>query len=936
MSTLRRVVVAMTSTAALAATGLVAVAPLAQAVDPTSAVVISEVYGGGGNSGAPYLFDFIELYNKGTSPVDLSSWSVQYASSTGTTYAKTDLTGTVAPGAFYLVQEAKGTGPAAALPTPDATGTINLSGTNGKVALVSSQTALTCGSTCSPAPGVVDFVGFGTADDHPGAAAPAASNVQSVQRTPTSGTNTGSNAADFALGAPTPKAGPTVGSGGPACDATPLPPECTAGPESIQDVQGDGFLSPDRGKAVDRVPGVVTALSTASPRGFWMQDPTPVTTRTSASAGIFVFTGAAAPTVAAGDAVVVSGTVSDYYAFASGDTLSTTASLSVTEITSPTVATVSSGNLVPTALPILPTTVPDLYAPVTATGNVESISPVDPSDSALEFWEAHEGMLVSVTDVPVVGPGKSQYGEIYVTTKPGDKRTPRGGTYLPSYVGTPSGRLLVSPLTGTVPPANVGDTLTGTTTGPVDWSLFGGYDLRATATATVQDNGLQPGVAATPAADQLTVGTYNVENLAPSDPDTKYSRLADGIVTSLKSPDVIAVEEIQDNSGATDDGTVAADVTLGKLVSAITAAGGPTYEYTEIDPVNDQDGGQPGGNIRSVFLYNPARVGFTPRGNPTSTDAVSVTRGTDGTPTLSTNPGRVDPTNAAWASSRKPLAAEFTFQGRKAIVVANHFNSKGGDQNADGRFQQPTRSSEVQRTKQAVVLNAFAKDVLGVDTAANLVLAGDFNDYQFSAPVTTLTDHGATLTDLINTLPVNERYTYVYNGVSQVLDHIIVAKGLTDVEYDVVHLNSEFADQASDHDPQVLRARLNAPTPVAPPTVRVAPVRQNAGQYVRVRVTGFPTQDRLSVTLDGKGPSATIRTFKAGVGATSFFIPVATAKGDHTIVVRAGDGTSATARVKVLAPCPAVTAGGSLLSRAVAAPVGVAPAGALTASGPVC
>jgi len=908
MSTLRRVVVATTSTAALAATGLVAVAPLAQAVDTTSPVVLSEVYGGGGNSGAPYLNDFIELYNKGTSAVDLGSWSVQYASSTGTTYAKTDLTGTVQPGAFYLVQEAKGTGPAAALPTPDATGTINLSSTSGKVALVSNQTALTCGSTCSAAPGVVDFVGFGTADDHPGAAAPAASNVQSVQRNPGPGTNTGSNAADLALGSPTPKTGPTAGGGGTTCDATPLPAECTPGPEAIQDVQGDGFLSPDRGKAVDRVPGVVTALSTASPRGFWMQDPSPVTTRASASCGIFVFSGAAAPTVAVGDSVFVSGTVSDYYAFASGDSLSTTASLSVTEITSPTVATVSSGNPLPPALPILPTTVPDLYAPVASSGNVESISPVDPAGSALEFWEAHEGMLVSVTDVPVVGPGKAQYGEIYVTTKPGDKRTPRGGTYLPSYAGAPSGRLLVSPLTGTVPAANVGDTLAGTTSGPVDWSLFGGYDLRATATPAVRDNGLLPGVAATPATDQLTVGTYNVQNLAPSDADSKYSRLASGVVANLKSPDVIAVEEIQDNSGATDDGTVAADLTLGKLVSAITAAGGPTYDYTQIDPVNDQDGGQPGGNIRSVLLYNPARVGFTPRGTPTSTDAVTVTRGTDGTPTLSTNPGRVDPTNPAWTSSRKPLAAEFTFQGRKAIVVADHFNSKGGDQTADGRIQPPMRSSEVQRTRQAVVLNGFAKTVLGVDTAANLVLAGDFNDYQFSGSLTTLTDNGATLTDLINTLPVNERYTYVYNGVSQVLDHIIVAKGLTDVEYDVVHLNSEFADQVSDHDPQVLRARLNDVTPVARPSATVSPVRQNAGQYVRVRALAFPTQDRLSVTLDGKGPSATIRTFKAGVGATSFFIPVATARGDHTIVVRATDGTSVTVRVKVLAPAVAVTA----------------------------
>ncbi|MGZ4524330.1 MAG: endonuclease/exonuclease/phosphatase family protein, partial [Mycobacteriaceae bacterium] len=101
--------------------------------------------------------------------------------------------------------------------------------------------------------------------------------------------------------------------------------------------------------------------------------------------------------------------------------------------------------------------------------------------------------------------------------------------------------------------------------------------------------------------------------------------------------------------------------------------------------------------------------------------------------------------------------------------------------------------------------------VQGVDPRANIVLAGDFNDYQFSSSITTLTGGGAALTDLVNTLPENERYTYVYNGVSQVLDHIFVNKALTDaknaVSYDVLHINAEFAAQTSDHEPQVVRVR---------------------------------------------------------------------------------------------------------------------------------
>ncbi|MES1169197.1 MAG: lamin tail domain-containing protein, partial [Leifsonia sp.] len=143
--------------------GLAAASP-AMAVDPASSVIITEVYGGGGNSGAPYNKDFIELVNRSAADVDLSGWSVQYASASGTSYQATALSGTIAAGSYYLIAESGGaTG--AALPAPDVTGTLALSASSGKVALVSgSTTALTCGTTCSGAAGVVDFVGYGAAN----------------------------------------------------------------------------------------------------------------------------------------------------------------------------------------------------------------------------------------------------------------------------------------------------------------------------------------------------------------------------------------------------------------------------------------------------------------------------------------------------------------------------------------------------------------------------------------------------------------------------------------------------------------------------------------------------------------------------------------------------------------------------------------------------
>ena len=808
-SVLRRSALAGVSVLALVGAGVAVLPKPAHAVDLTSNIVISEVYGGGGNAGAQYQNDFIELYNHGTSALSVAGWSVQYTSSAGTSWTRTVLTGTVPAGGFYLVAEGAGAGNGVALPTPNDTGTIAMSATSGKVALVNNGTALSgCAAACHSAAGVVDFVGFGAANDAAGSPTPALSNTTSAQRTTSPFTNTGNNSADFTVAAPTP-----AGAGNappPGCDSTPTPPECVPGSTTIQDIQGTGFKSPLIGQTVSKVDGIVTATrSVGSSRGFWIQQAQPDGSRPSASSGVFVFTSSA--TVAVGDRVLVTGKVSDFYPLASGETLATTSSLSTTEIAPTLITKVSSANPLPAALVITPTTVPDTYAPTTDSGNVESIDPVDPSRSALEFWEAHEGMLAEVDNARVVGPGKPQFGEIYVTTKPAEQATYRGGTYVDSY-DMPSGRLLITTNNGTVPAANVGDELTGATVGPVDWSTFGGYDIAASTLGGYQDNNLQPTLATPQAADQLAVATYNVENLAPSDPQSKFDTLGAGVVNNLKSPDIISVEEIQDNDGATDDGVVAADQTLTKLTAAISSAGGPSYQWSEIDPVNDADGGQPGGNIRNVFLYNPDRVTFVSKPGGDSTTAVSVSTGSDDTAELSVSPGRVDPTNDAWTDSRKPLAGEFIFGGKKVIVVGNHFNSKGGDQSADGRFQPPTRSSEVQRQQQATVLNNFVHQVLNADPRANVVLAGDFNDYQFSPSMKTLTDNGATLTDLITTLPADQQYTYVFNGVSQVLDHIFVsaplsAAGPDAVAYDVIHVNSEFGAQASDHDPQVVRIR---------------------------------------------------------------------------------------------------------------------------------
>lgn len=176
---------------------------LAQA--STSGVVISQVYGGGGNSGATLRNDFIELFNAGSASVSLAGWSVQYASAAGNTWAVTPLTAVVlAPGQFYLVQQAAGTGGTTNLPTPDATGTTAMSGSGAKVALVASGTAL---SGTNPSGGaLVDLVGWSaTANGFEGAAAAATSNTTVLLRNAGACQDGDNNAADFATGTPNPR-----------------------------------------------------------------------------------------------------------------------------------------------------------------------------------------------------------------------------------------------------------------------------------------------------------------------------------------------------------------------------------------------------------------------------------------------------------------------------------------------------------------------------------------------------------------------------------------------------------------------------------------------------------------------------------------------------------------------------------------------------------
>jgi hypothetical protein len=915
--------------------------PTNDCAPPAPRLALSEVYGGGGNSGATLRNDFIEVFNRGTVAVDLSGWSVQYGAATGTTWQVTSLGAhTLQPGQYFLVQEAAGTGGTTDLPAPDATGSIAMAAGAGKVALVHDTVALS--GACPASSSIADLVGYGsTANCSETSPAPGLANTTAAVRAGAGCVDTDNNAADFTAGTPTPRntasplhdcsadtapgvastspadgaANVPVGSnvsitfsepvdvhdswftlscgtsgahtatvsGGPttftldpdtdfaqgetctltvhAADVTDQdandPPDTMAADVTvsfatevpatpIHTVQGAAHISPLNGQNVT-VAGVVTAVSS---NGFWMQDQSP-DGDPATSEGIFVFT-SSAPTASVGDLVHAAGRVQE---FRPGGV--SNGNLTTTELATPSVSVISSGNPLPapvvvgTGGRIPPDTIIEDDA---SSGNVETSGVFDPDQDGLDFYESLEGMRVQLNDAVAVGPTATDFGETVVVGDDGANasvRTPRGGILLRQNDGNPE-RVTLDDLLAPLPNVNVGDHYSAPIVGVMDYN-FGNPFIEVTTTGlTAIHDGVTRETTDPVEPGQLAISTFNFENLAFTNDQSKFDSLASLVVNNLRSPDLIAGEEVQDNNGATDDGTVDATQTLTRLVNAITAAGGPSYSWREIDPVNDQDGGEPGGNIRQVVLFRTDRgLSFVDRagGNSTTPDAVT---GSGASTQLLYSPGRIAPGDSAWSASRKPLASELEYRGHKLFVIVNHFNSKGGDDPLRGRFQPPTEVTAPQRHQQAHLVADFTSQITAADPNASVVVLGDLNDYEFSETDQIL--EAAGLHDLMTTLPPNERYSYDFEGNSQVLDHILFSGPLfaRPLVFDPVHVNAEFFDQASDHDPSVVRVRLND----APSVSAGGPYSVAEGSSVTLSASGTdPEGGALTYAwdLDGNG-----------------------------------------------------------------------------------
>ncbi|MDN6698594.1 MAG: chitobiase/beta-hexosaminidase C-terminal domain-containing protein, partial [Staphylococcus equorum] len=577
----------------------------------------------------------------------------------------------------------------------------------------------------------------------------------------------------------------------------------------IHDIQGEGHVSPLQGAHVEKVEGIVTyKYDIRGSHYFHMQTPDdkkdgdPKT-----SEGIVIYTGKEED-VEIGDLINVSGDVSEYhidgYDGKEDDDLPVT-QINARDDRGGVIDVVEKEVALPAPIKITSSAIPGDIAPEDF--KLEEASSLEPDKYSMDFWESIEGMRVEVAESTSTAP--QMHGDLYVVTDDydPDNRTVNNGIRLTEE--GPDSRLISLKVQPNGPARDLkvktGDKFTESLTGVVNYG-FGNYkvyaDLQDVEDAHEEVARYEPEPIVKD-EEKLSVAAYNVENYSANSsgsetPDSKSRKIAEAFVDDMQSPDIIALIEVMANNGS-ESNSPEADRSYKRLINDIEAAGGPGYEFVNIDPEYNQDGGKPTGNIRVGYLYNPERVDFDDYGTDSDsikTDAVTYEDGK-----LSTNPGRVSPD--VYEGTRKPLAAQFEFNGESVVLLNNHLNSKLGDKPEYGQDRTETNVSRGQREKLAKEQNRFVQEIKADNPNENVVVLGDMNDFEFSGPVQTL--KGDELHNLVEDVDSDKRYSYVYNGMSQVLDHALVSNNLKDkADLRMMKVNADFTDdhgRASDHDP---------------------------------------------------------------------------------------------------------------------------------------
>ena len=784
-------------------------------VDLGSAV-ISQVYGGGGNTGSLFTNDFIEVFNPGPTAVNVTGWSVQYGSSGGTTWSATALTGTIAAGHYLLVQEAGGANGTTPLPVPDATGTITLAATDGKVALVRSVVPLA--GACPSGGDVVDLLGYGAANCSEGsvAASGLGANIAAV-RVRGGCIDTNINGADFAaISPPTPR------------NSTSTLNDCSAVPAQIwpHDVQGSGNQSPLVGQMV-AVRGIVTAKRFNN--GFFIQTPDATAALEgdpATSEGLFVFT-SIAPTVNVGDDVIVTGTVTEFVPAADPH------QPPVTELTAPVVSVQATGQPLP--------------APVVLTP-----ADVSPTGGPLQL-ERFEGMRVAAPGLTVVAPTSGSVNEANATgsnngvfyavfsgtprpfREPGiDVSDPApacdehavGACAIPVFDANPE-RLRVDSdgQVGVFPGAIVSTGAAMTiASGVLDFAFRTWTILPDAGALTIGSAGMPPQPVPLRAAGEYLIASFNIERFFDTTDDpakddavltaTAYAnRLAKAsliVRDYLRAPEIVGVQEAENLRVLQD--------LAAKIDTDAAAAGQPLPGYQAfLEEGNDIGGIDVGLLVRSnVTVHSVTQW----RRDETFIDP------SDGSvDLLNDRPSLVLDATVSAPSNRLPA---------HVVVVVNHLRSLNGvDDAADGPRVRAKRKAQAESVAQLLI------DLQNQYPGVPVVSVGDYNAFDVNdgyvdvlgivrgdqAPPEQVVDWSPLGLNphFVEGLRPGD-YSYSFDGNAQTLDHVLVSSVASAMLVGVDHarIDADFPEafradptrpeRLSDHDPAVARFSFPADT----------------------------------------------------------------------------------------------------------------------------
>ncbi|WP_309648049.1 ExeM/NucH family extracellular endonuclease [Nocardioides sp.] len=875
---------------AVAATGLAVAAP-AQAVSPS--LVISEVYGGGGNAGSTFKNDFIELYNPGPTAVSVDGWSVQYRSaapSSATNTQVTTLSGSVAPGGYYLVQQAAGTGGTVDLPTPDATGTIAMSGTASQVWLSDGTTALkpAAGSVPTGA-GIVDFVGIGsTATSFEKAPAPGTSNSISVSRTKPDADD---NSLEFTTGAPTPR----------NKGAVEEPPPAEPTERTIREIQGTGPTTPLAGDPVITSGVVTAAYPSGGFFGFYLQTPGTGGARDLAtqtvSDGLFVHQDRTAGpvTVTPGDHVEVTGVAGEYAGLTQ---VTVSAAADIVELTEPAAAPTPGTTVAWPATDAQKESLEGmLYAPGTGFTVTNTFATNQFGEVGLALGDRP---LIQPTEVADAGSAEatavaSDNAARAITLDDGASTNFTAQSFTASVCGTrPTPCLLngdqTPPYVSTTEPVRVGAPTT--ITAPVILSQGGSpsaptYRFQPTATVVGPDNATSPATFAdtrtaapdaalidAEGASDIQVASFNVLNyfttLGDADDDNVgdagcaafNDRTGDGntvsggcdqrgawdpqdlarqqqkIVAAINAldADVVGLMEIENSAALVET----PDEATNTLVAALNAAAGSQVwaanpSSSELPAPAEQD------VITNAIIYRTAAV--TRLGEARALGTLSA----DG---------------QAFGNAREPIAQAFTpvGGGEDFMVVVNHFKSKGSG--VDDMTGQGNANPD--RVAQATALAAWVPTVQDETGTESVLLVGDFNAYTQEDPMQVLYDAGYDDSELLSG---NDEYSYSFSGLSGSLDHVLLntAAQASFTGSDIWNINSgesvalEYSRfdvhatdfyvpgpyRSSDHDPVVVGLDLVDEPVLLPATVSV--------KQTPPKVKVDKTRTKLTITVEAEG-----------------------------------------------------------------------------------